>query len=76
VTIGPASLVDTPEPPTFLFGILQGLDLFGIWSWLLVAIGLSVLYRKPVGKLTGPLVGCFLFCLVALAGLTTFRPGQ
>lgn len=46
VQIGPARFFDSAANP-FLLTILGGLDLFTIWSTVLLAIGLSVVARVP-----------------------------
>lgn len=77
VSIGPAALLERPDPPTFLYSFLQGMDILGIWSWLVVAVGLSVLYRKPQGSTTVTTMAIFLVFVLVSAGIRSmFHPGS
>ncbi len=77
VSIGPAALLERPDPPTFLYSFLQGMDVLGIWSWLVVAVGLSVLYRKPQGSTTLATMAIFLVFVLVSAGIRSmFHPGS
>jgi hypothetical protein len=77
VTLSPAALLDRPVPPTFLYSFLQGLDVFSIWSWLVVGFGLSILYRKPQGQVVTWVMGLFLAVIVVTAlAKSMFHPGS
>lgn len=48
-SVGPARFVDPATTPAALLGLLQNLDIFSIWTVVLIAIGVAVVARVPRG---------------------------
>ncbi|MBI5835843.1 MAG: hypothetical protein HZB25_01235 [Candidatus Eisenbacteria bacterium] len=69
VFFGPSALMDMPDPPTFLYRLLEKVDMFSLWSWALLAVGLALVYRKPSRQVLVWVSVVFVAGSVAMAAL-------
>ena len=60
----PGRFMDPDTTNSKLFGVMGSLDVFSIWFWVLVAIGISVIGKVPRGR--GYAVAAVLFILGTL----------
>jgi hypothetical protein len=63
-------LTDSPE---WVKVALSFLDVFGLWSLILMVIGLSIIAHKSKGQAAVVAVGWWLFGLLVLVGITAAR---
>jgi hypothetical protein len=71
VETGPSLFFKNLEPSDRLFKLLSSFDIFTIWSMVVLAIGLAVVYRVSTGKAW--VAVAVLWILMIL--VTTFSPG-
>ena len=64
------------EEGTFLANLLGAIDLVIIWSVVLMAIGLSVLYRKRFGTIFASLAVVYLIIAIAIAAVKAALGGS
>jgi hypothetical protein len=57
---------------TFVARLLGMIDLFMIWSFALLAIGLSVLYRRKTGSVATTVFSIYGVVIVLIAGVITW----
>ena len=65
-------MLDEASPPARFFGII---DLFVVWWTMVLAIGMSVLYRKPTRRLAGVFVGAYVTLAVVLTAVMAAAGG-
>jgi hypothetical protein len=65
-------VLDEASPFARFFGII---DLFVVWWALMLAIGTSVLYRRPAGRLAGVFVGAYVTLAVVLTAVMAATGG-
>ena len=62
------------EETSLLAGFLSGIDLFTVWWLLVVAIGLSVVYRLTATRIALRLLACYVVVVLGIAlVITTLR---
>ena len=64
VQLGPARFLDPDSVGPFLMTLIGGLDVFTIWVTVLLAIGLSVVGRIPIGRAAIAAAGVWLVTLL------------
>jgi hypothetical protein len=65
-------MLDPASPFARFFGII---DLFVVWWVLVLAIGMSVLYRRPARRLAGVFVGAYVTLAVVLTAVMAATGG-
>jgi hypothetical protein len=65
-------VLDEASPLARFFGII---DLFVVWWALVLAIGMSVLYRRPARRLAGVFVGAYVTLAVVLTAVMAAAGG-
>lgn len=65
-------MLDEASPLARFFGII---DLFVVWWALVLAIGMSVLYRRPARRLAGVFVGAYVTLAVVLTAMMAATGG-
>jgi len=65
-------MLDEASPFARFFGVI---DLFVVWWALVLAVGMSVLYRRPAGRLAGVFVGAYVTLAVVLTAVMAATGG-
>ena len=75
VKSSPAFLVD-PKEQAALFAVLSSLDIFTIWTVILLIIGFSKLSRSSIGKSAGIVISLWVVIIVIKVGFAAMRGGM
>ena len=65
-------MLDETSPFARFFGII---DLFVVWWVFVLAVGMSVLYRRPAGRLAGVFVGAYVTLAIVLTAVMAATGG-
>ena len=65
-------MLDETSPPARFFSII---DLFVVWWVFVLAVGMSVLYRRPAGRLAGVFVGAYVTLAIVLTAVMAATGG-
>lgn len=63
------------EPMSFAGMLLGSIDLFRIWSFVSLAIGMGVLYKKRTGPIATAFLAIYIVVLLIIAGVRTALSG-
>jgi hypothetical protein len=66
------AMLDEASPVARFFGII---DLFVVWWVVVVALGMSVLYRRPARPIAAGLIGAYVVLAALLAGAMALAGG-
>ena len=71
-----AALLPSGSDDSVLFKILAKFDIFNIWQYILVAMGLAVIYKFTVKKTAGLVVGFYVFWIIISVGFSVLTKGR
>jgi hypothetical protein len=75
ISLSPALLLSAEKAETFLGGFLSQFGFFALWQYILVSVGLSLIYKSSKGKSFVAVAILWIIASVVMAALSKFGRG-